>query len=109
MACGHAFESSVIIEDHVGSSQSIPEQTLLTTSTPSKLWSLVKLDNQLAGNGSLKNLKLFVQSDLSIEGQWSSPGGEVKQFTSKYYTLKWYGKKKQKLSIIRDDNPRIDP
>ena len=103
MACGHAFESSVIIEDHFGSSQGIPEQNLLTTSTPSKLSSLVKLDNELAWNGLLKSLKLFVQSGLSIEGQWSSPGGEVKQFTSKDYIIKWYGKKKQKISIIRDD------
>lgn len=33
----------------------------------------------------------------------SSPGGEVKQFTSKDYTIKWYGKRKQNLVIIRDD------
>jgi hypothetical protein len=29
--------------------------------------------------------------------------GEVKQFTSENYTMKWYGRKKQKLVIIRDD------
>jgi hypothetical protein len=44
-----------------------------------------------------------VQSDLNIVGQWSSPGGEVKQFTSENYSMKWYGIKKQKLMIIRDD------
>ena len=41
--------------------------------------------------------------ELSIEGQWSSPGGDVKHFTSKDHTMKWFGKKKQKLVIIRDD------
>ena len=75
----------------------------MITSTPYKLSNLVKLDKELAWNGLLEGLKLFVQSDLSIEGQWSSPGGEVKQFTSKNYTMKWYGKKKKKLWVIRDD------
>ncbi|CAB4005997.1 Hypothetical predicted protein [Paramuricea clavata] len=74
-----------------------------TTSTPSKLSNLIKLDKELAWIGSLESLKLFVQSDLNIEGQWSSPGGEVKQFTSENYTMKWYGRKKQKLVITRDD------
>jgi ribosomal protein L30E len=44
-----------------------------------------------------------VQSDFNVEGQWSSPCGEVKQFTSENYTMKWYGRKKQKLVMIRDD------
>ena len=103
MACGHALETSVIIEDHFSFPKNIQEQNILTTSTPYKLSNLVKLDKELGWNGSLERLKLFVQSDLSMEGQWSSPGGEVKQFTSKNYTMKWYGKKKQKLVVIPDD------
>ena len=74
MACGHALETSVIIEDHFSFPKNIQEQNILTTSTPNKLSNLVKLDKELAWNGSLEGLKLFVQSDLSIEGQWSSPG-----------------------------------
>lgn len=64
----------------------MPEQNLLTTSTPFKLSSLVKLENGLAWNGSLESLKLFVQSELSIEGQWSSPGGDVQQSSSQVKT-----------------------
>ena len=29
--------------------------------------------------------------------------GDVKQFVSKDYVMKWYGKRKQKFVIIRDD------
>jgi hypothetical protein len=82
VACRRAFEASVIIEDHFSLPQSILEQNMPTTSTPSKLSNLIKLDKELAWIGSLESLKLFVQSDLNIVGQWSSPGGEVKQFTS---------------------------
>ncbi|CAB4004318.1 Hypothetical predicted protein [Paramuricea clavata] len=46
---------------------------------------------------------MFVKSDLGIDGQWKSTGGEVKKFTSKSFTLKWHGKTKQKLVVIQDD------
>ena len=52
---------------------------------------------------SPESLKLFVQSDLNIKEQWLSPGNDLKQFVSKDYAMKWYGKRKQKLVIIRDD------
>jgi hypothetical protein len=103
LLCRRALEGSVIIEDHFSFPQSILEQNMPTTSTPSKLSNLIKLDKELAWIGSLESLKLFVQSDLNIEGQWTSPGGEVKQFTSENYTMKWYGRKKKKLVITRDD------
>ena len=97
------MENSVLIEDHFSFPQSMPEKSILTTSTPFKLSNLTIKDNEFAWKGSLESLKLFVQSDLNIEGQWLSPGGDVKQFVSKDYAMKWYGKKRQKLVIIRDD------
>ena len=103
MASRRALESSVIIEDHFSFPQSIPEKSILTTSTPFKLSNLIIKDNEFAWKGSLESLKSFVRSDLKIEGKWSSPGSDVKQFVSEDYTLKWYGKRKQKLVIIRDD------
>ena len=103
MAHGRALESSLLIEDHFSFPESMPEKSILTTSTPFKFSNLILKDNEFAWKGSLKSLKLFVQSDLNIEGQWLSLGGEVKEFASKNYTMKWYGKKKQKLVIIRDD------
>ena len=56
MACGHEFESTVIIRDHFNfpkthilfCAQSIPEQNTLTTSTLSKVSSLIKLGQELA-------------------------------------------------------------
>ena len=97
------MENSVLIEDHFSFPQSMPEKSILTTSTPFKLSNLTIKDNEFAWKGSLESLKLFVQSDLNIEGQWLSPGGDVKQFVSKDYAMKWYGKRRQKLVIIRDD------
>ena len=103
MAYGRAMENSVLIEDHISFPQSMPEKSILTTSTPFKMSNLIIKDNEFAWKGSLECLKLFVQSDLNIEGQWLSSGGDVKQFVSKDYAMKWYGKRRQKLVIIRDD------
>ena len=104
MATSQTLEGSVIIHDHFSFSQDIQlEQSMLTTSTPFKQPDLVKIDEELVWNGPYESLKLFVQSDLGIDGQWKSTGGEVKKFTTKSYTLRWYGKTKQKLVIIQDD------
>ena len=70
MAYGRAMENSVLIEDHFSFPQSMPEKSILTTSTPFKLSNLIIKDNEFAWKGSLESLKLFVQSDLNIEGQW---------------------------------------
>ena len=56
----------------------------------------IKLDKKLAWYGSLERLKLLVHSGLNTERQQPSTGAEVKQFASENYTMKWYGKKKQK-------------
>ncbi|CAB4044793.1 Hypothetical predicted protein [Paramuricea clavata] len=76
---------------------------VMITSTPFKQSNLLKIDEELVWKGKYESLKLFVKSDLGIDGQWKSTGGEVKKFTSKSYTLKWHGKTKQKLVVIQDD------
>ena len=52
----------------------------------------------------LYTLKAFVKYDLQLQEKWTSPGGEVKLFTSCNYILKWHGKSKKKLSIVCDDH-----
>jgi hypothetical protein len=32
--------------------------------------------------GTLRELKLFVEANLKLQGKWSSPGGEVKLLTA---------------------------
>ena len=66
MAYGRAMENSVLIEDHFSFPQSMPEKSILTTSTPFKLSNLIIKDNEFAWKGSLESLKLFVQSDLIV-------------------------------------------
>ena len=103
MATGQTLEGSVIVDDHFSFFEDIREQSMLITSTPFKQSNLLKIDEELVWKGPYESLKLFVKSDLGIDGQWKSTGGEVKKFTSKSYTLKWYGKTKQKLVVIQDD------
>ena len=52
-------------------------------------------------NGSLSDLKCFVEKTLNLKGSWNSPGGDVKLFcsTGSKFVLKWYGSKSQKLVI----------
>ncbi|XP_028409427.1 uncharacterized protein LOC114532034 [Dendronephthya gigantea] len=102
MAYGRVFDNSVIIEDHFSFNQEIDEHSMVT-STPAKQSNLIEINDELVWNGSYENLKLFIQSDLGIEGQWKSTGGEVKKFTSKNYVLKWHSKTKQKLVVFQDD------
>jgi hypothetical protein len=103
MASGQILEGSVIVDDHFSFFEDIQEQSSLITSTPFKQSNLLKIDEELVWKGPYESLKLFVKSDLGIDGQWKSTGGEVKKFTSKSYTLKWHGKTKQKLVVIQDD------
>ncbi|CAB4005959.1 Hypothetical predicted protein, partial [Paramuricea clavata] len=86
MASGQTLEGSVIVDDYFSFFEDIQEQ-----------------NEELVWKGPYESLKLFVKSDLGIDGQWKSTGGEVKKFTSKSYTLKWHGKTKQKLVVIQDD------
>ena len=59
-------------------------------------------------SGCLDSLKEFVCNELGLHGHWISPGGQVKEFASscKGYALKWQGKTRNKLAVIRDDDER---
>ena len=54
-------------------------------------------------NGSVRELKSFVENDLGLSGKWTSPGGEVKLFTNTDFRLKWQGSSIKRLVIIKDD------
>ena len=52
----------------------------------------------------LRRIESFCLHDkLCLQGKWTSSGGEAKLFSDPNYTLKWYGKTKRKLVIVRDD------
>ena len=94
------LDSSVLVEDYFTSYSSSVNESLISTSKRSYL---ISLDNEFAWEGSLDKLKAFVHDKLCLQGTWTSPGGEAKLFSDPNYTLKWYGKTKRKLVIVRDD------
>ncbi len=52
--------------------------------------------------GDLNDLKQFVETSLNLHGKWSSPGGDVKQYTGEEFVLKWYGVTKRKIVLVKD-------
>ena len=64
---------------------------------------LNRLGNKFAWEGRLESLKEFIKDKLNIEGKWSSPGGDTKLFTSANCLMKWYGKSRKKLVVVKDD------
>ena len=63
---------------------------------------LSKEDSKLKWIGDLDSLKYFIANELNLSGKWSSPGGDVKAFTSEsdvsneseIIKMKWYQGKK---------------
>ena len=54
-------------------------------------------------NGSLNELKSFIEDNLCWKGVWKPPGGGVKQFVNTKYSFKLHGHKNKMLSIVQDD------
>ena len=49
---------------------------------------------KLSCSGDYQSLKNFVKEKLNITGEWSSPGGKKKQFTSGNVLISWWKNKK---------------
>ena len=103
MAKAPTLNSSVLIEDYFSSSQTLYQQNTIITSTPFKEANLTCQDKGFVWKGSLDSLKKFVCDEINLHGSWTSPGREAKVFTCKDYTIKWQGRTRKKLAVIRDD------
>ena len=97
MADGHAFDDSVIIEDYFAYPQSIENGEEVPSS---KSTNLTFSGKEFAWQGSLDQLKDFLNYSLKFEGKWTSPGGDVKLVTNCDYIVRWYGRIKKKLSVV---------
>ena len=51
-------------------------------------------DLKLSWSGDYESLKLFVDSELNLQGKWTSTGGENKLFESDNVDIHWRAKKK---------------
>ena len=56
-------------------------------------------DEKLYWDSTIDDLKQFVSDKLKLSGKWSSPGAEVKLFTSDSLSLKWQGKTKKLITV----------
>ena len=91
---------TVVLEDYFTSPETTSKQNLIITSAPAKVINLVCLEKELYWKGCLQSLKKIVEDELNIAGKLSSPGGDVKLFTSKDHAIKWYGPSKKKRMTV---------
>ena len=67
-------------------------------------------EGNFAWKGDLPTLKVFVDGIIKHlkckDGKWSSPREEEKIFKCAKFTLKWFGKKKEKLVIVKDNEEK---
>ena len=106
MAHRRTLNDSLIVDDYFSSPKKKEQNDIITISAPDRTPNLIKLDVELFWESSLQCLKDFVKVDLNIEGKWTSPGGEVKVFTTKDFIIKWTGKSMKKLIVIKDDSKK---
>ena len=73
----------------------------------SHLQSLQLNGERLVWTSDLDTLKKFVENRLNLQGKWTSPGGNSKQFksSSKNLIITWYNRKQLTLAFQGPDGP----
>ena len=61
-------------------------------------------DDDLLWKGDLESLKAFVETNLQLNGRWSSSRGESIQFSNPEFCIKWHGSTDKKLVILQDND-----
>ena len=64
-------------------------------------------NSELKWRGDLITLQKLVKDELNLTGKWTSPGGDVKQFSCLSATIKWYQGKKV-LKILGKNTQTIE-
>ena len=54
--------------------------------------------------GDLESLKRFVETELQMNGRWSTPRGENFKFSNPEFSLKWYGTTDKKITVMQDND-----
>ena len=99
MAAGHAFTCSSTIEN-VTTKCDANESKCLKNSH------LLLIDNDLTWEGDLESLKRFVDTELQINGRWSTPRGENIKFSNPELSLKWDIATNKKITVTKDNNEK---
>ena len=61
-------------------------------------------DDDLLWKGDLDSLKAFVETNLQLNGRWSSSRDESIQFSNHEFCIKWHGSTDKKLVILQDND-----
>ena len=61
-------------------------------------------DDDLLWKGDLDSLKAFVETNLQLNGRWSSSRDESIQFSNPEFCIKWHGSTDKKLVILQDND-----
>ena len=60
--------------------------------------------NDLIWEGNLESLKIFVETELQINGGWSTPRGEKFKFSNPEFSLKWDGVTDKTITVMQDND-----
>jgi hypothetical protein len=61
--------------------------------------------NDLIWEGDLiESLKRFVETELQMNGRWSTPRGEKFKFSNPEFSLKWDGTTDKKIAVMQDND-----
>lgn len=67
---------------------------------------LLLADDDLIWEGDLESLKRFVNTELQINGRWSTPRGENIKFSNPELSLKWDSATNKKITVTKDNNEK---
>ena len=67
-------------------------------------YELLCVQDDLLWKGDLESLKAFVETNLQLNGRWSSSRGESMQFSNPEFCIKWHGSTDKKLVILQDND-----
>ena len=97
MAAGHNSECSAFYDNSTLKSKVIDLQN-------PKFSQLLLSDNDMIWEGNLESLKRFVETELQINGRWSTPRGENIKFSNPEISLKWDYTTGKKITVTKDNN-----
>jgi hypothetical protein len=60
--------------------------------------------NDLIWEGDLESLKRFVETELQMNGRWSTARGENFKFSNPEFSLKWDGTTDKKITVMQDND-----
>ena len=97
MAASHNSECSAFYDNSTVKSNVIDLQN-------PKYSQLLLSNNDMIWEGNLESLKKFVETELQINGRWSTRRGENIKFSNPEFSLKWDYATGKKITVTKDND-----